>query len=76
MPSNFSNTLTQNAYVVRDIKKSMQQWHDVFGIGPFILLPNIPLTQVTYRGQPAELEISAAIATVLKLEYFLLLTML
>lgn len=57
-----NNILTQNAYVVRDLGTSMTFWMDTFDIGPFFVIPHIPLTDVTYRGAPAELDISAALA--------------
>ena len=40
----------------------MHQWMDTMGIGPFFLLPHIPLTDVTYRGGAIDLDMSAAVA--------------
>jgi len=52
----------QNAYVVTDIEAAARRWNETFGIGPFVLLENIRLPNVLYRGQPAEMELSAALA--------------
>ncbi|MDX1581142.1 MAG: VOC family protein [Alphaproteobacteria bacterium] len=54
--------LTQVAFVVEDIESTIHHWIDVMGIGPWQWMENIPLREVTYRGQPAELELSAAVA--------------
>ena len=62
MARNQNNTLTQNCYVVRDIGESMKFWMETFDIGPFFLLPHLALDDVTHRGAPAELDISAALA--------------
>lgn len=62
MAQHENSILTQNAYVVRDIRESMNMWMDNFGVGPFFLMNNIVVDDVTYRGKPAELELSAAIA--------------
>lgn len=53
--------IIQQAYVVNDIEAAAAKWNRTFGIGPFMLLPHITLQHVMYRGQPAEMELSAAL---------------
>lgn len=50
----------QIAYHVADLDVAMQAWQRRFGMGPFILRRHIALDQVSYRGRPATLDISAA----------------
>lgn len=50
----------QIAYHVADIDAAMLAWQQRFGVGPFILRRHIALDEVSYRGRPASLEISAA----------------
>jgi hypothetical protein len=55
----FSLRLIQNAYVVRDIDDAIQRWHTLWGIGPFFVRRHIDMPQVTYRGAPSRIDISA-----------------
>lgn len=50
----------QIAYHVADLDTAMAAWQRRFGMGPFILRRHIALDQVSYRGRPATLDISAA----------------
>lgn len=50
----------QNAYHVADIDAAMAHWNRLFGLGPFLVRRHIALHDVTYRGQPGALDISAA----------------
>lgn len=46
--------IRQIAYVVDDIEKAINDWHDQVGIGPFALVRNCsPLAGSQYRGQPS-----------------------
>ena len=54
--------ITQNAYVVRDMDEAISKWRRVLNIGPVFVMPHIELHDVTYRGKPAELDITAAVA--------------
>lgn len=56
----FKHRIIQNAYHVADLDEAITRWHALWGIGPFIVRRHIVLPQVRYRGQPAELDISAA----------------
>jgi len=45
----------QVAYMVTDIDAAIKQWHDEFGIGPFLVTRNAkPLTNAYYRGREME----------------------
>lgn len=50
----------QNAYHVTDIDAAMVRWNRLFGLGPFLVRSHITLHDVTYRGRPSALDISAA----------------
>lgn len=50
----------QIAYFVNDIKAAAKKANTMFGYGPFYIYENIKLRNVTYRGQPAELDHSSA----------------
>lgn len=43
----------QNCYVVRDLEAACQQFHDLYGIGPFVGGVEGVLDNHVYRGQPA-----------------------
>lgn len=54
--------IIQVAYIVEDIKKSMQDFTDRLGIGPwFVSGPFVPPEGV-YRGQPTDMSLTLAIA--------------
>ena len=57
-----STTIFQNAFIVNDLEEGVNRWARTMGIGPFILLENIDLPNILYRGQPGELKLSAALA--------------
>lgn len=54
--------IIQQAYVVNDVVAAAEKWHRVFGIGPFVHLSHISLPNAYYRGEPVEIELSAALA--------------
>jgi hypothetical protein len=57
-----SKTVFQNAFIVNDLEEGIAHWVRHMGIGPFIILDNIDLADATYRGQPTELKMHAALA--------------
>jgi hypothetical protein len=57
---NFRHQTIQNAYYVNDLDAAIQRWHRLWGIGPFMVRRHIALPSVSYRGEPAQLDISAA----------------
>ena len=52
--------IVQNAYFVTDVVKAAESMHELLGIGPFFIYQHIKLTEVLYRGKPAELDHSSA----------------
>jgi catechol 2,3-dioxygenase-like lactoylglutathione lyase family enzyme len=52
--------IVQTAYFVSDIEAAAERLHALLGVGPFFVARNIPLVNVRYRGQPAELDHSSA----------------
>ncbi len=47
-------------YVVESIEATAQRLADQFGAGPFILIEDVPLEDVTSRGEPAQFEHNSA----------------
>jgi hypothetical protein len=41
-------------YVVEDIESATRQLHEQFGAGPFFYMEQVPVVDVTSRGEPAE----------------------
>jgi hypothetical protein len=52
--------IIQNAYYVSDLDVAITRFHKLWGLGPFFIRRHIALENVTYRGAPSELDISAA----------------
>ena len=52
--------LFQHAYLVRDLRRSIEVWSSVFGAGPFALAPNHETDTFTYRGTTVEADVSYA----------------
>jgi hypothetical protein len=50
----------QVAYFVEDVVAAAEFWAREHGAGPFLVLENIPLQNVVYRGKPGELDHSSA----------------
>jgi len=48
------------AYVVTEIEPVVQRLHEQFGAGPFLRIENVPVEDVTSRGEPAEFSHDAA----------------
>ena len=57
-----STTIFQNAFIVNDLEAACARWAQTMGVGPFILLEEIELPNIIYRGNPGELKLSAALA--------------
>ncbi len=56
-------TIFQNAWVVDDVEAACMQWVQQMGIGPFFVTEYTnQFSDVTYRGQPAELSMFVALA--------------
>ena len=58
----YQQRIIQNAYYVPDLDQGLARFNALWGLGPFFVRRHIELQNVTYRGAPAELDISAAYA--------------
>ena len=54
--------IRQNGYVVRDIDAAMRHWSRLLGVGPWFYAPRAPIEDFKYMGEPAEIEVSIALA--------------
>jgi hypothetical protein len=61
-PLFMSRDSLQNAWVVDDLKKAMHQWTSLWGVGPFFVMEHVPMENIHYRGRPAKLDCSIALA--------------
>jgi hypothetical protein len=52
----------QMCWVVDDLDAAMKHWTETCGVGPFYVIPHVKAQHVTYRGKPAELDFSGALA--------------
>jgi hypothetical protein len=52
--------VVQNAYVVDDLDKAIVRFTKQ-GFGPWLLLPDVQVPSVTYRGEPGSVSMSAAL---------------
>ncbi len=52
----------QIGYVVRDIEAAVNEWTEVFGVGPFFYFEKAPIENFLYMGKPSPVEISAALS--------------
>ncbi len=56
-------TVFQNAWVVPDVERACMKWVEEMGVGPFFLTEyRSAFSDVTYRGEPAELDMIVALA--------------
>lgn len=56
--------IVQNAYVVNDLEKSCQQFNNMFGAGPFMVINELKVDDAIYRGKVTPLTISIALCQV------------
>ena len=54
--------IMQLAWLPEDFDAAVQHWTQTMGVGPFFLLENIALQDMTYRGEPSEAVFSLALA--------------
>jgi catechol 2,3-dioxygenase-like lactoylglutathione lyase family enzyme len=52
--------LFQQAYFVNDVRKSAEEWHRLFGAGPFVVTEHHQTQSFTYRGTDVEADVSYA----------------
>jgi hypothetical protein len=57
-----STNLFQVAWVVNDLEESIRHWLSTTGIGPFFVVAHSKVERITYRGEPAVLDMSAGLA--------------
>ena len=60
--SRILGAVRQNGYVVRDIRKAMDYWVDVMGVGPWFYVDRVTTDYFRYRGEPSDVEMSIALA--------------
>ncbi|MGD9535705.1 MAG: VOC family protein [Alphaproteobacteria bacterium] len=58
--SRIFGAIRQNGYVVKDIEAAMRHWSEVMGVGPWFYNAHVPLLDFTYKGTPAEPDVSVA----------------
>ena len=51
--------IIQNAYVVDNLEEAIERWTKLYGIGPWVIMPHVIGQNLTYRGEPSELDFSA-----------------
>ena len=54
--------ILQKSHFVNDIREAAERFSRTFNIGPFVLLENLTLEHMLYRGEPGEMVLSAALA--------------
>lgn len=54
--------IMQNGYVVDDLETAAMHWVNTLGVGPFFFMEHIEFSESFYRGKPAEIDMSVAIA--------------
>lgn len=54
--------IMQNAFVVPDLEAAVDHWTRVMHVGPFYLFEHVPFAEIYFRGKPAKIDMSAAIA--------------
>ncbi len=60
--SRIFGAIRQNGYVVRDVRAAMDHWINVMGVGPWFYFDPVKIDYFRYRGAPANLEMSVALA--------------
>ncbi len=60
--SRIFGAIRQNGYVVHDIPAAMDHWINVMGVGPWFYFEPVKIDYFRYRGAPANLEMSVALA--------------
>jgi hypothetical protein len=54
--------IMQNGYVVRDWRAAAEYWSRELGVGPFFVMEHIRFRHCSFRGAPAAIDMSVAIA--------------
>jgi methylmalonyl-CoA/ethylmalonyl-CoA epimerase len=61
MPFRFGPVM-QLGFVVPDLELATQHWMQKVGLGPFFMIENVQYAEAYYRGAPAEIAMSVALA--------------
>ncbi len=56
------NAIGQIAYIVDDLDAALKHWTEVLGIGPFFLIDSSGIENMRYRGEPTDVDITAALS--------------
>jgi len=64
--------IIQTAFITDDIERDMARYTDVLGIGPWFLFERFELTELRYRGRPADFEITLALGNSGGMQYELI----
>lgn len=62
LPRDRANRFFQSAWVVNDLRQTAERWVKAFGVGPFYIFEGLVLEDLKYRGAPAKMDFSAALA--------------
>lgn len=54
--------VTQNGYVVRDLRAAMDHWINVMGVGPWFYIERVKTDYFRHRGKDSNVEMSIALA--------------
>lgn len=55
-------TLHHLGYVVRDLAEAARRWHELAGVGPFLVIDHVHFDALTVGGRPASFDHSTAFA--------------
>lgn len=53
--------IVQTAYLVTDMEQAMAQWSQILDVPLFHYLPDVPCTDMSYRGKPVDFKLCTAI---------------
>ena len=62
LPRSLASRFFQCAWVVNDLRAAAQHWVDTLGAGPFYVFDQLAIEDLKYRGAPAQMDFSAAVA--------------
>lgn len=65
--------IIQTAFITDDIQRSMEQMTAFLNIGPWFLFENFELLDLHYRGQPADFQVTLALANSGHMQFELIL---
>jgi hypothetical protein len=57
----FIGPVMQNAFVVDDLDAAIEHWTRKMGVGPFYLFEHVQFQDIWFRGEPARIDMTAAI---------------